>query len=181
MGCGRPCLPRDSTEDGEAGNEEEVLDAQVEVSANPYPFHWCTGLLFCLYALLLNRMIGFFLLMTGLLIVIAPRQQASLCKKAMLASAYYMSFLWLGVYIIVSGNMCRGYMEGLGLCDGRMKNVNRFFETHLLSILPIFSILVMKQVRLYNTKKASIHWIHCVYVTSATDMFSSFCTRCPPC
>ena len=51
-------LPRDSTEDGEAGNEEEVLDAQVEVSANPYPFHWCTGLLFCLYALLLNRMIG---------------------------------------------------------------------------------------------------------------------------
>lgn len=156
-------LPRDSTEDGEAGNEEEVLDAQVEVSANPYPFHWCTGLLFCLYALLLNRMIGFFLLMTGLLIVIAPRQQASLCKKAMLASAYYMSFLWLGVYIIVSGNMCRGYMEGLGLCDGRMKNVNRFFETHLLSILPIFSILVMKQVRLYNTKKASIHWIHCVY------------------
>ncbi|QDZ17963.1 Piezo-type mechanosensitive ion channel protein [Chloropicon primus] len=156
-GLREPLLPRDGADNGESEKSEDRLER-----VDPYAFHWCTGWLFCLYALLLNKMIGFLILLSGLLILIVPRRE-SLCKAFILASAFYMSFLWLAVYLIVSSSTCSRPVEGLGLCDGRSKNVNRFFETHLLSILPIFSILVMKQVRLYQTDKARNHWIHCVY------------------
>ena len=154
-------LPKEASEGASEG--ESAGQGEVAAPADPYHFHWCTGLLFCLYSLLLARMTGFVVLATGLLIMIMPRERGSLCKKLILVSAYYMSFLWLAVYLIVSSSTCIGYLKGLGLCDGRMNHENRFFETHLLSALPIISILVMKQNRLYHSRKSNTHWIVVAY------------------
>ena len=144
-GLNESLLPREQVI--ENGDDEDSKEETVNV--DPYPFHWCTALVVTLYSLLLSKMIGFFLLVTGLLALMMPREKVDLYKRCIFASAIYMSCLWLAVYLIVSSNTCSKHMNGLGLCDSRSTDVNRWFETHLLAILPIFSILVMKQTRIY--------------------------------
>ena len=158
-GLNESLLPREQVI--ENGDDEDSKEETVNV--DPYPFHWCTALVVTLYSLLLSKMIGFFLLVTGLLALMMPREKVDLYKRCIFASAIYMSCLWLAVYLIVSSNTCSKHMNGLGLCDSRSTDVNRWFETHLLAILPIFSILVMKQTRIYYAKDAKSHWVHKVY------------------
>ena len=127
-------------------------------------FYWCIAVVLTVYSIALSSLAGLLLLPVGLMMLLALEKR-ELRRRLVLSASVYMSCLWTLVYVLVCTNSCSNLVAEIGVCDAQESKASMWFETHLMSLLPIFSILIMKQTRGYACKRSSTTfiWIHIVH------------------